>query len=176
MQHVLLLTYTPPDKKSSYTVNHYWTVLIPAAWLYFSSKRAMLAWFAELNRHLNGLAHDLNSLLATLYQEYRYYYFHLNDEERKLIDQELQQINRQFMRLVNPILNSRSNLIAYQHLSNILQGMNQILSTLERNDMNKLATVQRHRLNSLRQLLQYNEARYSEFPQNGPAKIELREN
>jgi hypothetical protein len=54
--------------------------------------------------------------------------------------------------------------------------MNQILVTLEKNDMNKLATVQRHRLHSLRQLLQYNQARYSEFPQNGPAKIELREN
>lgn len=176
MHQVRIEKYTAPDRTASYTRQHYWQVLLPMAWLYFSSKRQMLAWFAELNRHLNEVAHETNWLMAELYSEFRYYYFHMDRSERDRVHEAMRGMDNQFHQLVNPFDTLTGNYVVYMRFRNIHAAMADILKTLHANEMNKLATVQRHRLQSLQHKLHHLQQKVHHFPTAGAAKIELREN
>lgn len=175
MHQIKLQNHTPPDRTHSMTRYHYWQVLLPQAWLYFSSRRQMMAWFAELNRHLNGMAQELNWLLADLLQEHRYYIFHMDKKERNAMRDEFRTIDGQFDQLLNPYDHIGGNYVVYMRFNNILKSAQRIILLLEANDMNKIATMQRHRLERLRHRADYIANRLLYYPTDGALIIEPRE-
>lgn len=151
MHEIKLIQYTRPDKTSGKTSERLYSVWVPNnERFYFTSKRNLLRWLAELNRHLNQLAHELNGLTADCFAEYRYYYFHLNTIERGEIESLFNGINRMFGLLVTRSQSANGNAFTYDRLNNIASGLLDIVANLERNPLNKISTVQRYRLQNLR--------------------------
>lgn len=150
MKAIKLLHYKRPESGSSYTRDKYYWVSVNEKRFKFSSQKETLAFLAEINRRLNEQAHDTNATLADVYAEYRYYYFHLSQADTRAIETNLAAISKLFSMLVARSQMTNGNYFTFDRLRKINYNLQEILETLSRQPMNKLATVQRYKLKALK--------------------------
>lgn len=167
MQEIRLSFYTKPDKRSPYTQDHYYQFYIPGNRFYFTSKRNLLRWIAEINRNLNQLTSELNFLFADAYTEYRTYYFHLTSMERAEIEQRIRGAERMFGLMIVRSEGVNGCSYTYDWLAKIIKDLIDLVSHLQQHPMNKISTVQRYRLENLRLRLVACDDRLAWFPTNG---------
>lgn len=149
MQEIKLVNYTPPDKRGNMVRDRFYHVSFPSKRFRFSNRKQMLSFFAEVNRQLNEKAHELNRLLIEVFAEFRYYYFHLTYAERQSIETDFAGITKMFGMLITRSQSTNGNYFTFDRFSKIIQYMIGVVETLQRNSMNRLATVQRYRLKTL---------------------------
>lgn len=150
MQEIKMVTYSRPDLQSSYTRHHFYRLNFPGLQMNFKSKKKLLAKLAEINRELNEHSHTLNAILADVYREYRYYYFHLTEAEIQSIEADLNAITKTFRMLITRSAGSSGNYFTFDRFRKLIYYLTNVVEVLERNRMNRLATVQRYRLKTLK--------------------------
>ena len=149
MQKIELIHYTPPRYDTSYTKDRQYHVFLNDKTVYFKSRKTLLAWLADVNRQLNTHTHALNRLTGELAMEYRYYFFHMDQAQRQVLQSEFEGLDRLFGLLVTRSQSANGNSFTFDRLHKICDTMLRIVRTLDLHPMNKLATVQRYRLASL---------------------------
>mgnify|MGYP000227004531 CR=1 FL=1 len=149
MKAIKLIHFKRPEFGTSYNRDKYYWISINDTSYKFSSRKDTLAFLAEINRRLNEQAHDTNTTLVNVYSEYRYYYFHLNQADTRAIETNLAAISKLFSMLIARSQMTNGNFFTFDRLRKINYNLQDILETLSRQPMNKLATVQRYKLKAL---------------------------
>jgi hypothetical protein len=149
MQEIKLIHYSLPTHGTGKIKDRQYHVFVNDRPIYFSSKKKLLAWLADLNRHLNQQAHALNRLIGEVQMEYRYYFFHFDQAERNVIENQLNSINHLMGLLVTRSQTVNANSFTYDRLHRIASTLLLVMSALSDNPMNQLATVQRYRLKTI---------------------------
>lgn len=164
MQIIKIVPTQVPDKESNRTIRKFYGVYVNHATLYFKSERRMMLWIGQLNEHLNIIAADVNILSIDVFTEYRYYFFHFKSPERRKTDGEFRAIDKAFDLLLTRTESPNYNSFAYQHLNTIINNMDSVLKRLHGHPMNKIATVQRHRIKTRMQRIDECRKRIQSFP------------
>jgi hypothetical protein len=167
--HLIKLEYYHrPDPGSSFTKNSFYRVWLPEREFRFQSKRATLKFLAELNKHLNGLAFDLNFICADVYSEFRVYFFHLSTVERNIIENRSAGASKLFGLLVTRSGSANGAAFTFDRFNHIVTAQLEILGILEGNSMNLINTVQRYKLENLKNRLEWVRGQLSVFPDHRP--------
>lgn len=164
MQQITLVQYEKPDRTSPFIKDKSYNCYAAGKRVYFKNRKKLLAWLAEVNRHLNLQAHTLNRLTAETYTEYRYYFFHMKTTEQAAVEADLQVIGKLFNMLMTRSSNAGGNGYTYMRMEKICMFLLNIISNLESNDMNRLATIQRYRLKGLRKAVENVESELKWLP------------
>lgn len=150
MQQIRIESYILPDKESAYIADKKYQVMVNGKTVYFTNRKHVKAWLADLNRHLNLSMQALNRLTAEVFAEYRNYYFHLKTTERQRLATKFAAIDKTF-NLILSRSTFRSGIgMCFDFLRNICNALMEIIELLEIHPMNRLATVQRTHLRCLK--------------------------
>lgn len=167
MLEIKLVNYQAPEPESPYLKNRLYRLNTPGHEFRFKSKRKLLRFLADLNRHLNLVVHDMNFLAADVYREYRVYYFHLSPRDRAQTEASFAGINKMFRLLVTRSNSPSSNGYTYAWTRRILDSMEDVTRLLQLQPMNKISTMQRYRLENLLQRITTLRSQVGWYPEEG---------
>jgi len=166
VQIVKLTIYINPEIESPYTLTkRYYRVFTGSSSFYFKSERTLNLWFGEVNRNLNAMVSEINSIYIAVFQEYRYYYLHYDSSQRFKFDNRFASINKAFDLLTTRCNGCSDNSRVYHHFNVILKQLAAIVEELSEHPMNKTATVQRYRLAATETRIQFSTDRLKQFPE-----------
>jgi hypothetical protein len=172
MQEIKLIHFTLPEKESCWTRDNYYRFWVPGNRFYFKSMKKMLKFIADVNRNLNLTTHEINSLVADVYTEYRTYYFHLNSTERQKTDSKFSGLNKMFGLMIVRSEGPNGSSYVYDWLDKILISLQNIVKFLQQHPMNKINTIQRYRLENINMRITACKDRLKWFPNDGFEKHE----
>jgi hypothetical protein len=164
MQQIRIQSFKWPDHESAYIADKKYRVFVDGKPMHFTNRKHVKAWLAETNRFLNTNMLSLNRLLVEVYGEYRNYYFHLDTVERQRYMNSFAMIDKSFALTLSRSSFQSGLSLSLEFLRKICRYLLEIVDRLERHPMNRLATVQRHRLKCLQSAISAVEMQLNELP------------
>lgn len=164
MQKINIKSFKWPNPDSSYIIDKKYKVFVEGESRYFTNRKHVKAWIAEVNRHLNTQMHSLNRLYAEVYAEYRNYYFHLDTPERQRFMVLFASVDKLFGLTLSRSSFEAGLSLSLEFLRKICRFLTEVVERLELHPINRLATMQRYRLKTLSNAISAVQMQLSNLP------------
>lgn len=132
MKKITINSYTRADKKSIYTKDRMYRVILGnGITAFFGDLIATKKFLAETNRFLNQKLHEINHLFIEVMGLAHSTWFILNEQQERIIDEESQAFARSRSLAVHRSSWENGNHFTWFHIQNCLENQERIIRILE---------------------------------------------
>jgi len=169
MKQVKVTEIYPPDPRIiSRTMRKYYRIPAPGSSykFYFKNKKDAKKFAAGYSRHLTGILHEVNYIVAETYNDYRRLWFYLDENNVSVLFRDIDE------RLVHLVRDTTSLHFQFSNFRNIFGWLHSILDQLMATATVKLRYNDKYHLKTLSKMLDLIESNLDAYGKASPFRMD----